>query len=343
MSTPGTINRPLFFICCAAGCIGLGVWLYQLLYGLSATGVTQNAVWGLYIAAFFTAAAAGAGGLALAGLLAMNGQKQGLAGLYGAAVVCFVLGGLYIAMDIGRIGNIFAMIFSFRPASSMARDFWALGLCTIVAAAGFFLDGKGRVGAGFGLLSLLAACLLIFVEGMMLAEVPGREFWGGGTVAAFLADMATAGFALALLLERGNSRFPLFRKGFLVSLPLAALLACADLFAIFLAGGETGMYITGTFLFYLIVGVAAPFALALKAGEGLALRGAAALALIGMTGGKLWLLAAGFASPLVVMPGAFPHGLTLAETLGVVGMSGLALAICCLANASLKSPGTPAR
>ena len=48
--------------------IGLAAWIYQLIAGMEVTGLGQQVVWGAYIAAFFTAAGAGAGLLALAGV-----------------------------------------------------------------------------------------------------------------------------------------------------------------------------------------------------------------------------------------------------------------------------------
>ncbi len=143
--------------------------------------------------------------------------RRNLIKWYAAALACFILGGFSISMDIGKIDHIFSMIFSFKPASPMAQDFWSLDLCVIVALVGLFASRNGNVGKTFGLTSIIAACLLVVIEGLMLAAAPARAFWGGGTAASFLVGMALAGFAVSLLLESDGRRTPGFRKGFIAA------------------------------------------------------------------------------------------------------------------------------
>ena len=52
---------------------GIGAWIYQLGQGMQITGLNQQIVWGLYIAAFFTAVGAGAALLGIAGISEFNG------------------------------------------------------------------------------------------------------------------------------------------------------------------------------------------------------------------------------------------------------------------------------
>ena len=101
-----TMNKvnPILIIAILLALIGIGAWVYQLVAGMKVTGLGHQIVWGLYIAAFFTAVGAGAGVLVLTGVseyVPLIPAVERVRVLY-LSLASLVVGGLLITLDVGK-------------------------------------------------------------------------------------------------------------------------------------------------------------------------------------------------------------------------------------------------
>lgn len=346
------VSKPVLGLSVILAIIGLGLWIFQLNRGLGITGLTQDAVWGLYIAGFFTAAGAGAGLLSLAGFSILNSKDKAGAGdrlqLFSAALACFAAAGVLIVMDIGKVSHIFSMIFSFNYASSMTQDFWALIICSLVAVWGLLKSRAGESNSIFGIICLLASLGLVIVEGLMLSRVSAHTYWGSATVAAFLVSMGVAGCAVALLLLPGNLVLQA-RRYLMAGLIASALLTVVEVLTLAASTGtapssELSTLLSGPaglpFWVYVLAGLVIPLVLLGRseaAAAGAAGKLAAVLALAGILAEKLSILIVGLQHPLVAIPGRTPYHISAVELLAVIGMAGLGVVVYVLLTGLLGS------
>lgn len=331
------VSKPVLSAAAVLTVIALGLWMLQISRGLGLTGLTQDSVWGMYIAGFFTAAGAGAGILFIAGINIFFKDDMFEAGallrLLSAALACFAAAGVLILMDIGKISNIFSMIFSFNYASAMTQDFWALTLGIIVSLWGLIKVRSGQPGPALGVACLVVSLGLIFVEGLMLARVSAHSFWGSGTIAGFLAGMAVAGCAVALLVLKPQAA-PRIRKPLMIALVVSALLAIAEVLTLAASPAEAASLelastLAGSaspvFWIYVLAGIVLPLALLFRSQNPSTLRIAGALAVLGVLAEKLWVLIVGLEHPLVAIPGRVPYHISPVELFTVIGTVGLAV------------------
>lgn len=185
---------------------GIAAWIYQLIDGMQVTGLGQQVVWGLYIAAFFTAAGAGAGLLALIGLnefrpMIPSNRRTNMLWL---ALTTFVVAAILILMDIGNPLRAWRILTAFKFSAMMTWDFWALILAGLVTLAYLVFSTPVKPSSkpqrGLGVIAILVALALVVIEGLMLTELAARPLWGGITLASFLIGALIAGLALLFLI-----------------------------------------------------------------------------------------------------------------------------------------------
>ncbi|AET68153.1 polysulfide reductase [Desulfosporosinus orientis DSM 765] len=306
---------------------GIAAWIYQLIRGMQVTGISQQVVWGLYIAAFFTAAGGGAGLLALIGLsefkplLSLDMKIR----LLSLTLAAYVIAGLLITMDVGSPMNLWRLLLVL-PKSMMSWDLWIFAVSALITLYYLFKVRKAdslQPLKGLGILAIILAAALVTVEGWMISTLAAHPFWGSGmTVVSFLAGAVIAGLGLALLV--------LPKEGFLKSaftgmLILNAVLVLAEVLTGLLAKtplthGEINLILTSPisifFWFQMIFGLVVPLYLLLKN----RLAWAGGLAITGILAEKVWLLAAGQAQPW--MPG--PESIYLPSWLEFIAVIGIA-------------------
>jgi dimethyl sulfoxide reductase membrane subunit len=287
---------------------GFAAWIYQLVVGLEVTGLGQQVVWGMYIAAFFTAVGAGASLLALAGiseyhpLLPADSRQPVLA----LALSAFVAGGILITMDVGNPLQLWRLITGFEFSSLMTWDFWLLVLSALVGLIYLLQARQGQPQKLLGGLGVMTAFGVVAVESWMLTTLTARLMWGSGLILiTFLVGAAVAGVGVAMLvLPQTANRL---RQVLFFGLGLSLLLVTAEVLTGLLSNNprvlsETRLLLTGSaapiFWLHLIAGLVLPLLL-LRVGQ---LRLAGGLALIGVLAEKLWLLASGQAEPWVELP-----------------------------------------
>ncbi len=333
--------------------IGLGgmglAWGLQLVQGMGITSLGQQVVWGLYIAGFFTAMGAGAALVALTALsefatvlptaLRRNALLLALAG--------FVVGALLIAMDVGNPINLWRILTAGRFTSLMTWDFLALivtGVLTLVyLVVGWKQDESTGVTKLVGVLAMIAAALLVIVEGWMLATLSSRPLWTGGlTVVNFLVLALVAGLALAIMSwdEAAPKLTAWLTTGLWATLGLLLIevltvvidntVRPAPEVGISMAGG-----LGGTLQIYLIIGLVLPLALLYWRKESIWVKVAAGLAMLGVLTEKVWMLAAGQSVSWLPLPQA-SYSPSLIEIVGVLGAIALSILIYRILIAVLK-------
>lgn len=324
-------------------------WGLQLAQGMGITALGEQVVWGLYIAGFFTAMGAGAALVALTVLsefvpvLPLTLRRHALL----LALAGFVVGAILIAMDVGNPLNLWRILTAGRFTSLMTWDFLALvvtGLLTLVYLLVGWKTAKSTAGTRtVGILAIIAAALLVIVEGWMLATLEARPLWTGGlTVVNFVVMALVGGLALAIMSwkEVAPRLSGLLTTGLWITLGLLLI----ELLTVLInntvrPNPEVGLSLSGSLSgmlrIYLIVGLVLPLAILYWRKDLLWLRIAAGLAILGVLAEKLWLLTAGQALPLLPLPQA-SYAPSLVEILGIVGAVALAILIYRVLIAVLK-------
>ena len=308
--------------------VGIGAWVYQLTAGMQVTGLGNQIVWGLYIAAFFTAVGTGAGLLVLTGVseyLPVIPSEKRVRTLY-LSFSSLVVGGLLITLDVGNPVQIWRIVTAFKFSSMMTWDFWLLAIAAVVVLV-YLLAARGnKVQKVWGMLGILAGMVVVIVEGWMLSAQAAHPMWGSGlTVLTFLLGAGIAGISVALLGDMTNEKLLGWLK---VALGLSLLFAVVEVLT-GLVGGEEEirLVLTGfaapAFWLQLVVGLLVPMALlARKTSVGLA----AILAVFGVLAEKVWMLAAGSAVPW--MPGQQGvYSPSWVEIVAVIGMVAIGVLI----------------
>jgi len=315
-------------------------WSLQLSQGMQVTGLSQQVVWGLYIAGFFTAAGAGAGLVTLTALGEFTPsipttQRRSMLLL---ALACFVAAGVLIAMDLGHPLNTWRIATAGRFSSIMTWDFWALaasGLLTLVyLIAAWNHAASTETTRLLAVLASLTALALVAAESWMLSVLVARPFWGGGlTLINFLAAGAVAALAVGVLAWKNLS--PRFGQWLALAIGVSLVLVLAEVLTLLVgtdprSSAEMTALLAGNvsplFWAHVVVGLVLPLAL-LVLGKGAGrLPAVAVLALLGVVVHKLWMLVVGQTVPWLALPEG-NYWPTWSEYLGVLGAVALVAGI----------------
>ena len=230
--------NPVLIVAILLALAGIGVWVYQLIVGMQATGLSQQVVWGLYISAFFTAVGAGAALLALTGVSEFVPlfQATNRARNMCLALSSFIIGALLIVLDVGNPLNIWRVMTAFQLSSWMTWDFWLLVIAGVVALVYLLSAQNNRAQKVLGILGILAGIAVVVVEGWMLSSQAARPMWGSGmTVASFLLGAAIAGLSIALIAGLGGEFVPFWLK---VALGLSLVLVLVEVLSSLVGSGR---------------------------------------------------------------------------------------------------------
>ena len=78
-------------------------------------------------------------------------------------------------MDLGNPVQVWRLVIGLRFSSMMTWDFWLLAMAGVVTLVYLLAAREGQAQKGLGALGLLAAVLVVVVEGWMLStSQPGR-------------------------------------------------------------------------------------------------------------------------------------------------------------------------
>ncbi|MFA6809415.1 MAG: NrfD/PsrC family molybdoenzyme membrane anchor subunit [Eubacteriales bacterium] len=244
--------------------LGFGFWIKQITCGFS--GYSAQYAWGLYIAAFFTAVAGGAGAMILASITTvvkvMDEKKSRQ--FYTAAIAMFVMAGFFILADLGSPLNIFKLIFTTNASAPMVFDFWLLMICVVICLLMVFLKGNVKV---LSLIGLACAIALLMVESWLVASSNVQQLWGitMGAGTAFI-QVAIMAFALLLLIGQEDKYV---KYGLMITLIMFLVVSLTDLVSGISDIGHLGLQwstVSGSGLFWIgvIFGVVAPLFMLFK-------------------------------------------------------------------------------
>ena len=155
--------------------LGMGAYIFQLVGGLGVTGMSNGTSWGLYIAGFMFLEGLGAGALAIA-----SGVTVFRASAYRAAVlpaviisvVCMLLAGALVLIDLGGVVRIANMMLSFNPASPL---FWDVCLVSCFLVVGvvflYLLTSKRGTAASQMATARIALPIAVLVPSVTLSLI----------------------------------------------------------------------------------------------------------------------------------------------------------------------------
>ncbi len=315
--------------------IGIASWVYQLTQGMSVTGISQEIVWGVYIALFFLLVGL-AGGLVilatLADLKVIPGLQVYRRKLLLGALSTYIAAGFMILMDIGKPARVLNMIFSANISSPFVWDFAALALSVILAAAYLYAGPKSKM---FSALVGFVAAMVIVVEGWILSMSAGEAVWHGGMVPlTFLVEGLIAATALTLIFTADSQLGNWLRVSLLVLLPALVVFNLLEMAAVVYVGepeaqAATALIWTGdlAIMFWgqMLLGILLPFVLLAWANKSRGLiQVASILAIAGIFVTKLGILISGQAIPFMLEPASYlPTLVEVGVVLGILGLIGL--------------------
>ena len=119
------MKNPLVVGSGAIALVGIGVYVYQLMFGLGITGMNNSTSWGLYLTCFMFFVGLSAGGLIVASSASIFGIKKYKAVALPAVIlslVCICCAGICVLVDLGGIQRIWRMFTGLNFLSPLAWD-----------------------------------------------------------------------------------------------------------------------------------------------------------------------------------------------------------------------------
>ena len=332
------MKNPLVVGSGAIALVGIGVYVYQLMFGLGITGMNNSTSWGLYLTCFMFFVGLSAGGLIVASSASIFGIKKYKAVALPAVIlslVCICCAGICVLVDLGGIQRIWRMFTGLNFMSPLAWDLIVITCYLVINLVYLYFmtsskadPSKVAVVSRFALpVAILVHSVTAWIFGLELA----REGWYSAIMAPiFVASAMDSGLALLLCVLAALKKARLFDPSRELMASLAGLLAtciAVDAFFIFCevltmaypgaAGAETLALMTSGptspfFWFEIVGGLVVPFLVLVFAKNrertGLVV-GASVLVIAGVLCKRLWLLFTSFIVPNVEgAPGIMSDG-----------------------------------
>lgn len=344
------MKNPLVVATGALALVGIGVYVYQLMFGLGITGMNNSTSWGLYLTCFMFFVGLSAGGLIVASSASIFGIKKYKAVALPAVIcslVCICCAGICVLVDLGGIQRVWRMFTGLNFMSPLAWDMIVITCYLVINMVYlYFMCSKKADPAKVAVVSRFALPVAILVHSVtawIFGLEIAREAWNTAILAPiFVASALDSGLALLIL-----SLFALKAKGVFdtskeLFTSLAGLLCtCIAVDAYFIGceilttaynGTEGGMAVINTLLFggtapffwfEVIFGLIAPFCLLVfaKNRQNMKVVGAAsALVVAGVFCKRCWLMFTGFATPNIIGGNGITLGTVAAQQGGMADM-----------------------
>lgn len=344
------MKNPLVVATGALALVGIGVYVYQLMFGLGITGMNNSTSWGLYLTCFMFFVGLSAGGLIVASSASIFGIKKYKAVALPAVIcslVCICCAGICVLVDLGGIQRVWRMFTGLNFMSPLAWDMIVITCYLVINLVYlYFMCSKKADPAKVAVVSRFALPVAILVHSVtawIFGLEIAREAWNTAILAPiFVASALDSGLALLIL-----SLFALKAKGVFdtskeLFTSLAGLLCtCIAVDAYFIGceilttaynGTEGGMAVINTLLFggtapffwfEVIFGLIAPFCLLVfaKNRQNMKVVGAAsALVVAGVFCKRCWLMFTGFATPNIIGGNGITLGTVAAQQGGMADM-----------------------
>jgi len=211
--------------------VGVGCWVYQLMVGLTATGMNNGTSWGLYITNFMFFVGLSAGGLIVASsasVFHIAKFKQVALPAIILSTVCICLAGMFVLIDLGGIQRVWRIVTGPNPASPLVWDMAVITLYLIINILYLYFMRKGaeRAVTIVSRFALPTAVLVHSVTAWIFGLQIAKEGWFTAILAPiFVASAMDSGLALLLLALAGLQKAGWFTVEKKLFSNLAGLLA----------------------------------------------------------------------------------------------------------------------
>ncbi|HIY82967.1 MAG TPA: polysulfide reductase NrfD [Candidatus Rubneribacter avistercoris] len=302
---------------------GVAAWIYQLMFGLGVTGMSNATSWGLYITMFMFFVGLSAGGLIVASSASVfhvaQYKKVALPAVI-LSTVCICCAGMFVLIDLGGIQRVWRIVTGPNPASPLFWDICVISIYLVINVVYLVLMKRHGVDSPavsrVSRFALPVAILVHSVTAWIFGLEMAKEGWYSAIMAPiFVASAMDSGLALLLIALAGLRKAGVLAVDQKLFANLAGLLAtCIAVDAFFIgceiltmaypgaAGAETlSIMATGAtapfFWFEILAGLLVPFCILVFARNrqrtGLVV-GAGALVILGVLCKRVWLLLTSF-------------------------------------------------
>lgn len=174
----GSHRKTLMITCAAITLVGFIAYIFQLVNGME--GYTDLRAWSIYIALFYSCAAAGAGTMLVTGVFSVFGliEARTFRKAYGLSLAAFVAASVFIMIDLGNPMSIYFMVINPQPLSPLFYDMLILPISIIVSIVGMRITMKGeRPKMSFGVLCLVLAVAVLGIESWIVVAPETKAAW----------------------------------------------------------------------------------------------------------------------------------------------------------------------
>lgn len=175
----GNHKKTAMTVCAVIAVIGFAAYVFQMINGME--GYVDLRAWSIYIALFYSCAAAGAGTLFITGVFSIFGliAAETYRRSYAMSLVAFIAASIFIMVDLGNPVSIFAMVTNPQLASPLFYDMIILPIAIIVSIVGIVVSIKGnRPKVSFGILCLISAVAVLGIESWIVVAPETKAAWG---------------------------------------------------------------------------------------------------------------------------------------------------------------------
>ena len=305
--------------------VGVGCWVYQLIFGLTVTGMNNGTSWGLYITKFFVGLSAG--GLSVASSASVFHITKFKAVALPAIIlstVCICAAGMFVLIDLGGIQRVWRILTGPNPTSPLLWDVCVITCYLIINVLYlvFMTRGNQHAVSIVSRFALPCAILVHSVTAWIFGLEAAKEGWYTAIMAPiFVASAMDSGLALLLVVLGVLKKAGIYDTSRELMAMLAGLLCtcvAVDAFFIFCevltmaypgaAGAETlALLTTGPtapfFWFEIICGLVIPFCILVFAKNrqsAVLINVACVLIVVGVFCKRVWLLFTAFIVPNVM-------------------------------------------
>ena len=307
--------------------VGVGCWVYQLIFGLTVTGMNNGTSWGLYITNFMFFVGLSAGGLIVASSASVFHITKFKAVALPAIIlstVCICAAGMFVLIDLGGIQRVWRILTGPNPTSPLLWDVCVITCYLIINVfyLVFMTRGNQHAVSIVSRFALPCAILVHSVTAWIFGLEAAKEGWYTAIMAPiFVASAMDSGLALLLVVLGVLKKAGIYDTSRELMAMLAGLLCtcvAVDAFFIFCevltmaypgaAGAETlALLTTGPtapfFWFEIICGLVIPFCIlgfAKNRQSAVLSNVACVLIVVGVFCKRVWLLFTAFIVPNVM-------------------------------------------
>ena len=307
--------------------VGVGCWVYQLIFGLTVTGMNNGTSWGLYITNFMFFVGLSAGGLIVASSASVFHITKFKAVALPAIIlstVCICAAGMFVLIDLGGIQRVWRILTGPNPTSPLLWDVCVITCYLIINVfyLVFMTRGNQHAVSIVSRFALPCAILVHSVTAWIFGLEVAKEGWYTAIMAPiFVASAMDSGLALLLVVLGVLKKADIYDTSRELMAMLAGLLCtcvAVDAFFIFCevltmaypgaAGAETlALLTTGPtapfFWFEIICGLVIPFCILVFAKNrqsAVPINVACVLIVVGVFCKRVWLLFTAFIVPNVM-------------------------------------------